>query len=64
VWWAVCGVVAAQFAFTYAPPLQKVFSTAAVPFWDGVLIFGVGVVLFAIVETEKKIRLAFRRSPA
>jgi len=38
-----------------------VFDTVAIPFWDGVLIIGVGVTLFAIIETEKQIRLAFRR---
>ncbi|MDO9025280.1 cation-transporting P-type ATPase [Zwartia sp.] len=61
VWLAVGGVLGAQFAFTYFAPLQSVFSTVAVPFWDGVLIAGIGVALFAIVETEKQLRLAFKR---
>jgi hypothetical protein len=32
----------------------------SVPFLDGLLIFGVGAALFAIVETEKQIRLRAR----
>lgn len=65
VWLTVCAVTAAQFAITYLPPLQRIFSTDAVPFPDGVLIFGVGVALFAIIEIEKQLRLRLRemRSP-
>lgn len=61
VWSVVIAVTAAQFAVTYLPPLQSVFATAAIPFWDGVLIVGVGVALFTIIEVEKQIRLALRR---
>jgi magnesium-transporting ATPase (P-type) len=57
VWMAVIGVTVAQFAITYLVPLQTLFTTVAVPFWDGVIIIGVGVVFFAIVETEKQLRL-------
>ena len=57
VWATVIGVTVAQFAMTYIPMLQTVFGTTAVPFWDGVAIFGVGVALFAIIETEKQLRL-------
>jgi hypothetical protein len=32
-----------------------------VPFWDGVIIVGVGIVLFAIIETEKQLRLRLRQ---
>jgi len=59
VWLAVIMVTAGQFAITYLPPLQSIFSTAAVSFLDGVLIVGIGVALFAIVEIEKQIRLRF-----
>ena len=57
VWATVISVILAQFAITYFPPLQMLFGTVAVPFWDGVIIVGVGVVLFAIIETEKQLRL-------
>jgi magnesium-transporting ATPase (P-type) len=61
VWACVLVVVAAQFAITYLPPLQAVFGTQAVPLFDGMLIVGVGVVFFLLIETEKQMRLAFRR---
>ena len=60
VWMTVLTITVAQFAITYLPPLQTIFSTASIPFWDGVLIVGVGVALFAIIESEKQIRLLLR----
>ena len=61
VWTTVIVITVAQFAITYLPPLQRIFATEAIPFWYGVLIIGIGAALFAIIETEKQIRLAFRR---
>jgi magnesium-transporting ATPase (P-type) len=61
VWTTVIVVTAGQFAITYVPQLQKVFTTEAVPLFDGLLIIGVGITLFAIIEAEKQIRLSFRR---
>ncbi len=61
VWTVVVIITIAQFAITYLPLLQKIFATDAIPFWYGVLIIGIGVALFAIIETEKQLRLAFRR---
>lgn len=61
VWTTVIAVTTAQFAITYLPPLQKLFNTVAVPLVDGVMIVAVGVVLFAIIETEKQIRLRSRK---
>lgn len=57
VWSTVIGVTVAQFAITFLPPLQEIFATRTIPFFDGVLIVGVGVMLFAIIETEKQLRL-------
>jgi len=57
VWATVIAVTAAQFAITYLAPLQNIFATEAVPFFDGMLIIAVGVALFAIIEIEKQIRL-------
>jgi hypothetical protein len=51
----------AQFAITYVPPLQLVFDTRPVPFADGLLIVGIGIALFAVIEVEKQMRLAFGR---
>lgn len=61
VWTVVVIITLAQFAITYVPPLQALFDTVSIPFWDGVLVIAIGVALFAIIETEKQIRLAFRR---
>jgi magnesium-transporting ATPase (P-type) len=61
VWSVVIAITAAQFAITYLPPLQAVFDTVAIPFLDGVLIVGVGVALFTIIEIEKQMRLTYRR---
>uniref|UniRef100_E6VNP8 ATPase, P-type (Transporting), HAD superfamily, subfamily IC n=1 Tax=Rhodopseudomonas palustris (strain DX-1) TaxID=652103 RepID=E6VNP8_RHOPX len=61
VWFSVVTVTAAQMAITYLPPLQKAFGTRAVPLFDGVLIVAIGMVFFALIETEKQMRLAFRR---
>ncbi len=62
IWLCVATITAAQFLVTYAPPLQQVFGTRAVPLGDGVLIVAVGAVFFAIIETEKQLRLVFRKS--
>lgn len=56
VWIVVAIIAVAQFAITYLPPMQRVFETVAIPFWDGMLIIGVGAALFAIIEAEKRAR--------
>ncbi len=61
VWTVVIVITIAQFAITYLPSLQAVFATQAIPIRDGVLIVGVGIVLFAIIEIEKQMRLTFQR---
>jgi len=61
VWACVVAVTAAQFAITYAPPLQAVFGTRGVPLGDGLLVVGVGAVFFTFIEIEKQIRLALHR---
>ena len=60
VWMTVIVVTMAQLAFTYLPPLQTLFASESVPFQDGLLIIGIGVALFAIIETEKQIRLRLK----
>ncbi|MDQ5770556.1 cation-transporting P-type ATPase [Thiothrix subterranea] len=57
VWLAVVVVIVAQAAITYLPALQAVFGTQAVGLADGLLVLGMGVVLFVLVELEKQIRL-------
>jgi magnesium-transporting ATPase (P-type) len=55
-------VVILQLLFTYAPPLQELFGTAAIPLriWPW-LILG-GLVFFLVVEAEKWIIRTRRRS--
>jgi len=62
VWTTVIVLTVAQFAITYLPPLQAVFATESISFLDGALIVGVGVALFALLETEKQFRLAIKRA--
>ncbi len=57
VWLTVGVVVVAQLAVTYLPPLQQVFETRPVSLADGLLVIGIGVALFVLVETEKQVRL-------
>ncbi len=57
----VIAVMAAQLAITYFPPLQSVFDTASIPLIDALLIVGVGIALFAIIEGEKQLRLSLSR---
>ncbi|MGK0411487.1 MAG: magnesium-transporting ATPase (P-type), partial [Shewanella psychromarinicola] len=61
VWFVVISITLAQFAITYVPLLQTVFSTESIPFLDGLIIIAVGIALFTIIEAEKQMRLAFRR---
>ncbi len=60
VWAVVLIIAVAQFAVTYLAPLQRVFETRAVPLFDGLLVLGIGVALFVIIEVEKRIRHALR----
>ncbi len=62
VWIAVLSVTAAQFAVTYAPPLQGIFETRDVAIADGLIILGIGIALFAIIEIEKQLRLTLVRA--
>jgi calcium-translocating P-type ATPase len=48
-------VVVLQILFTYAPPLQRLFETEAVPLWVWPRLFLGGLVFFLVVETEKLI---------
>jgi len=57
VWSSVGIAVAAQLAVTYIPFLQQILGTEAVPLADGLVVVGLGVALFALIETEKQMRL-------
>ena len=61
VWLVVVLIAIAQLSITCLPPMQRIFATEAIPFRNGLLIVAIGVSLFLIIETEKQIRLVFRR---
>ena len=46
-------VVVLQLLFTYAPPLQVLFETEAIPLWVWPWLVIAGLVLFIVVEGEK-----------
>jgi magnesium-transporting ATPase (P-type) len=54
-------VIVLQLLFTYAPPLQVLFETEAIPFWVWPRLLLGGLVFFLVVETEKLI-IRTRRS--
>jgi calcium-translocating P-type ATPase len=60
VWTVVIAITAAQFAVTYLPPFQMILGTAPVSLADGLLIVGIGIAFFAILEIEKQIRLGLK----
>lgn len=50
---ALAIVTAAQFAFTYAPPMQVLFRTESVALLDGIVVVLIGVAMMLILEAEK-----------
>jgi len=53
VWIGVGGVLAAQVAFTTAPPLQHLFATARLAIVDLALVAGAAVMVLVLAEAEK-----------
>lgn len=60
VWTTIIIITSAQLIITYLPIAQKIFATESIPFLDGMLIVSVGVMLFAVIEVEKHIRLCIK----
>ena len=63
VWGSIIILTMAQFAITYIPFLQQIFSTKSIPLFDGVLIIILGILFFAILEIEKQLRLLIFATP-
>ena len=59
----VGAVVVLQLLFTYAPPFQELFETAAIPLRVWPWLFAGGFVFFLVVEAEKLIIRTMRRPP-
>jgi len=49
----IAAVVILQLLFTYTPPFQTLFETAAIPLWAWPWLLLGGLVFFLVVETEK-----------
>jgi len=62
IWTVVVAITVAQLSITYLAPLQRIFGTVAVPLAEGLLVIGIGALLFAVVETEKQLRLRLAAS--
>ena len=60
VWTVVVIVILAQAIITYFQPIQMVFETRSLACVDALLVMSTGIVLFAILEIEKQIRLLLR----
>jgi magnesium-transporting ATPase (P-type) len=54
----VGGIIVLQLIFTYLPVMQRLFQTRSIAFSDGLIIIGIGIMLLAILEVEKRLRLA------
>ncbi|SMF17189.1 ATPase, P-type (transporting), HAD superfamily, subfamily IC [Azospirillum oryzae] len=55
VWLSILLMIVLQLAFTYAPPLQALFGTAAVGVTAWVAMIAVGAGLFVLMELEKRL---------
>jgi magnesium-transporting ATPase (P-type) len=50
---AIATVVCAQLVYTYAPFMQAIFESRPLRLADGLIIVGLGVLLFIMLEAEK-----------
>jgi magnesium-transporting ATPase (P-type) len=50
---AIACVIVAQLAFTYLPPLQRVFESRPISLRDGAILLAIGLGLFVLLEVEK-----------
>jgi magnesium-transporting ATPase (P-type) len=60
----IAAVAVLQLLFTYAPPFQTLFETAAIPLWVWPWLFLGGLVFFLVVEAEKLVIRMARPAPA
>ncbi|MCU0607532.1 MAG: cation-transporting P-type ATPase [Candidatus Edwardsbacteria bacterium] len=49
-------MMACQVLFTYMPAMNRAFGSAPLRLWDWVWVFAIGVVIYQVVELEKRIR--------
>jgi len=63
LWISIATVAVGQAAITYVPWLQGVFKTEAVNLLDVLIIVGLGMLLFVVIECEKQFRLRILNKP-
>jgi len=56
IWLGIAAMAAAQLAFTYLPLMNKLFYTAPIGFLDWLHITVVGMVIYLVIDAEKKYR--------
>jgi len=61
IWLMITAVVGAQFLFTYAPFMQKLFATRALSLPDLLLIIMAGIAVFLLAELDKFLRNKSRK---
>ena len=64
--WLFVGVItmiASQLVFTYLPAMQHIFGTASLGVTEWVIILAVGMLIYIVVEIEKRISSIGRSSP-
>jgi len=57
---AITVVVAAQFAFTYAPFMNRVFESAPLSIFDASIVLAIGIATMIVLELEKSLMRRFR----
>jgi magnesium-transporting ATPase (P-type) len=61
VLWGIAAIVVLQSAFTWWPPLQRVFDTRAITAGELLAVIAIGVAVLVVAELEKRVRLAVER---
>ena len=62
VWFSIIVVTISQIFITYVPWFQNIFATEPLSIADIGLVLGIGVTMFLIIETEKRIRIRLLRN--
>jgi magnesium-transporting ATPase (P-type) len=56
VWAGIAAMALVQLAFTYLPIMNRLFQTAPISLVDWLAILGVGLVIYAVMGMEKRLR--------
>ena len=59
IWFCIITVIAAQIGVTYLPFMRHIFGTTPLSAFNVVLLIAIGLMFFALVEMEKRLRVRF-----